>query len=95
MLAADRIAWAVRAEDPEVIRAVIAAALAHEVPPGGPNPVYALITALAVQIDPETRPVRDRIAWTFDVEAINTAPGRTLSTASMAQPGGLATHAAA
>jgi hypothetical protein len=77
LFAADRIARAVRTENLDAISAEIETALAAPVPDGGPDPVRAVIVALAVQIDPDTAPLRKRMAWTLDINAVNEVPRPT------------------
>lgn len=67
--ASDRVAEAVRTEDPAVLDRAIDDALRLPAPPGAPAAARVLIAALAVQVDTDV-PWRERFAWTHDIAAV-------------------------
>ncbi len=71
--AADRLANAMRTEDPDLIGRYVDEALHVPAPPGAPAGLRALIYALAVQVDTDV-PWRERFAWTFDIAAVAGRP---------------------
>jgi hypothetical protein len=67
MMAAARMAAAVRTEDPDTVAAVLATELARRPPPGGVDVVTGLLLALSIQV-PDDVPLRQRVAWSLDID---------------------------
>jgi hypothetical protein len=86
LIASDRFVQGLRTEDPEVADRALKDCL--NIPaPDGVDPYRALFYALGIQPDADN-PLRKRIAWTYDIAAINPPPPLMPSSAAFAGSGG-------
>jgi hypothetical protein len=88
LFATDRLAQAMRTEDHETIAAVLADAKSIHVPAGAPDLMDTLLLGAVLQIDPDGPGLRERVAWSLDIDAINDVPAHQRASAGYAGSGG-------